>query len=125
MPKRCPISHNWYSPLGDNSFAPIELVHSQSGTIFMVSGPSRLSKRFFAKRHQELTQKFPQLSSIVNLNSDQTAELQELHLYYRGLKMRSTTYRDVKRALMDTFRESGLGTWIRAPIHVDLFPINS
>lgn len=89
---------------------------------------SRLAKKSLAISYQRLKEKMkdcPHLTSIEDVNAPLGVELKCFEPYYRGLKMRAFAYRKVKVALIETFKESGLGEWSHPLIKVDMFPTNS
>lgn len=122
------ISHNWYLKL-DGTAATVEQVTGQKGSVFTgARAMSRLAKKSLATHYQRLKEKMkdcPHLTSIEDVNAPLGVELKCFEPYYRGLKTRAFAYRKVKVALIETFKESGLGEWSHPLIKVDMFPTNS
>lgn len=43
---------------------------------------------------------------------------------YRGLKNSSLLYQKAKIAFFQTLKETNYGTWVKAPVDIDMFDIN-
>ena len=74
----------------------MEVVNAWKGRKWKTMESSRLSKYSFAKRYQRLMKCQGTLLTGIT---------------YGQLKQSSITFQNAKRALMDTFQESGLGSW--------------
>lgn len=59
------------------------------------------------------------------MNADLEGEAVLFTPYYRGLKAKAIEYRKVKRAVIETFKESGYGEWIQPLAKVDMFQIRN
>ena len=114
----------------NNQNQSMETVDSRTGMKNSSKTPSRLSKRSLVARYQVLVNNQSKSSVINNVQQLQQRQqhahfiCSELAPYYRGLKYESIDYMMAKKALAQTFKQSGLGNWISAPIHYDLFPID-
>lgn len=107
-----------------SSTTAIELLNGQNGMrLHRPNVPSRLSKYSLASRYLALLGNYPNLSSIEKVTGKLTGELKAFQPYYRGLKVRSVSYRKVKFALQETMESSGLGSWCSTVVPLDMFPI--
>lgn len=90
----------------------MEIVKTDTGKNRLNDDPSRLCKKNLMKKFLYIVEKYPDINIIINPDDS-----------YHDLKYRAIDYQKNKLALFTAFKESNLGTWVKAPNEYDLFSI--